>query len=94
MDDNQAERENFITQGEAKRRAVQANFQPDPDLIAAGWEHRFTGDDRRVQEAAQLYSELGYEVLTVPVQSSDVRDECEGCRLIAALHFQTIYIRR
>lgn len=69
------------------------NFQPDPALVAQGWVHRFTGDARRVEEAVALYSELGFEVLTVPVQASDLKDDCEGCRVVALLQFKTIYTR-
>jgi hypothetical protein len=84
----------LIVQAEAARSELQLRIEPDPMLIAHGWELRFTGDSRRVREAANLYSELGFEVQAVPVQPSQLNEECESCQLVAALHFQTIYIRR
>jgi hypothetical protein len=84
----------LIVQAEAARSGLQLRIEPDPGLIADGWELRFTGDARRVQEATNLYSELGFEVQALPVQPTQLSEECGDCQLIAALHFQTIYIRR
>jgi hypothetical protein len=82
-----------IAQAEAAQSESQLKIKPNPELIADGWKLRFTGDSRRVREAVDLYSELGFEVKTVPVQLSQVNEECESCQLVALLHFQTIYIR-
>jgi hypothetical protein len=73
---------------------AEPQFDPDPALIVQGWQRRFTADMRRVQEAVRLYTELGYEVLTVPVNPEELSEDCSGCRLIVALQFQTIYTRR
>ena len=83
----------LIVQAEAARSGLQLRIEPDPTLIADGWELRFTGDARRVQEAAALYSELGFDVQALAVQPTQLNEECGDCQLIAALHFQTIYIR-
>lgn len=84
----------LIVQAEAAQSGSQLRIEPDPVLIADGWKLRFTGDSRRVQEAVDLYSEVGFEVRTVPVEPAQLSEECEGCQLVAALHFQTIYIRQ
>lgn len=75
-------------------RSAEPQLDPDPALIAQGWQRRFTADKRRVQEAVELYTGMGYEVRTVPVQPEELSEACTGCQLVAALHFQTIYTRR
>jgi predicted ATPase len=92
---DEAERSSLeiLAEQEARRAKLQQNFEPDPALVAQGWQRRFTGDARRVQEAAELYTGLGFEVLTVPVQAWELKEECEGCRLVALLQFKTIYTR-
>jgi hypothetical protein len=79
---------------EAHRVLSESVLQPDPARIADGWERRFIADGRRAEEAIALYEELGYEVCADPVRSEELRDECEACRLVALLRFQTIYTRR
>ena len=51
-------------------------------------------DGGRAQEAIDLYHEMGYEVLTVPVAAEQFDDDCDDCALLAAFQFQTIYIRK
>ncbi len=81
-------------EGDSRQSIAQQNFEADPALVAEGWERRFTGDARRVQEAAVLYTELGYDVLAVPVRADELREECEGCHLLVLLQFKTIYTRK
>lgn len=83
-----------IVQEEAYRALSEAQLQPDPTLVAQGWERRFMGDAARVREAVELYESMDFEVLTVPVQPAELADECDGCRLVVAFHFQTVYTRR
>lgn len=83
----------IVAEQEARRAKLQQNFEPDPELVAQGWQRRFSGDARRVQEAADLYMNLGFEVLTVPVQSWQLKEECEGCGLVVLMQFKTIYTR-
>jgi len=72
----------------------EARLQPDPALVADGWERRFTTDSERVAEAMELYAKLGYAVRAEPLRPEEITDECEGCRSLAAREFQTIYTRK
>lgn len=84
----------FVVQQEAHRVLSEAQLEPDPELVVAGWERRFTADGRRAREMVTLYSELGYEVHLEPVKADDFEDECEQCTLLALLEFVTIYTRK
>ena len=84
----------LIVQQEAHRVLSEAQLQPNPELVAAGWERRFITDGRRAQEMIVLYNELGYEVHLEPVQAEEFEDECEDCSLVALLKFCTIYTRK
>lgn len=84
----------MIVGQEAHRTLNEAQLQPDPELVAQGWDRRFMGDGRRVKEAVELYEQTGYEVLTVPVRPAELADDCEGCRVVVAFQFQTVYTRR
>jgi hypothetical protein len=62
-----------------------------PDLSAQGWERRFTADERRTQEAVELYTEMGLEVRAEPVRTKELDDNCKRCRSV--IQFYTIYTR-
>lgn len=72
----------------------ESRLEPDPELVAEGWERRFIADGRRAEEMTALYRELGYEVLTVPVKAEEFGDECDDCQLLGILKFTTIYTRQ
>ena len=76
-----------------KRFLSDAQLQPDPALVAQGWERRFTADAQRVKEAMELYTQLGYEVRAEPVHSDDLQDDCEDCHSLIISRFKTIYTR-
>ncbi len=78
----------------AERVLSDAQLQPDPALVAEGWERRFTADEQRAKEVMELYSQLGYEVRAEPVRPEEMHDDCEDCRTVVAFHFQTIYTRK
>jgi len=78
----------------AGRFLAEAQLQPDPTLVADGWERRFTADSQRAAEAIELYTELGYEVRVESLRPEEITDECEGCHSLAALEFKTIYTRK
>jgi len=78
----------------AGRVLSEAQLQPDPVLVADGWERRFTADSQRVAEAMELYAKLGYEVRAESLRPGEITDECEGCHSLAALEFKTIYTRK
>ena len=78
----------------SKRYLSDAQLQPDPLLVAEGWERRFTADSQRVQEVTDLYSQLGYEVRAEPVHSEELDHGCEDCHSLIVSQFKTIYTRR
>jgi hypothetical protein len=78
----------------AGRVLSEAQLQPDPALVADGWERRFTADSQRAEEAIELYAKLGYEVRAESLRPDEITDECEGCHALAVLEFKTIYTRK
>jgi hypothetical protein len=78
----------------AGRFLPEAQLQPDPALVADGWERRFTADSQRAAEAIELYTKLGYEVRVESLRPQEITNECEGCHSLAALEFKTIYTRK
>lgn len=84
----------FVVRGEAHRLLADDQLEPDPALVAQGWERRFVADGKRAREAIALYEELGYEVHAEPVHPEHVNPDCEDCLLVAMMHFQMIYTRK
>lgn len=66
---------------------------PDPELVAAGWELRFIADVNRVQDAIEMYKELGQEVRVEPIALEELKEECHGCLLILK-QLKAIYTRK
>jgi len=64
-------------------------------LQGAGWTRRFTALGRRLEEAAELYRQLGFEVLLDPAdpdeQASAGAESCRQCFVTA--YARTIYTR-
>ena len=60
-----------------------------------GWIRRFTAFGRRLNEAAELYSELGFEVRLEPVdldqEESMSAESCKDC--FVTMQARTIYTR-
>jgi hypothetical protein len=71
-----------------------AQLQPDPALVADGWQRRFTADEPRIKEVVELYAQLGYEVRMESVTTGDVQDDCHDCQANAALRLFTVYTRK
>lgn len=63
------------------------------ELIKQGWEQRFVGDERMVQDALEMYSDMGYEVKILPLDTVNVQDECMGC-LALLKAFKVVYTRQ
>ncbi len=78
----------------SRRSLSEAQLQPDPALVADGWERRFTADSQRAAEAIELYTKLGYEVRVESLRPEEITGECEGCHSLATLEFKTIYTRK
>lgn len=66
---------------------------PDQELVAQGWEKRFVGDERMIQESVSTYEALGYEVKLLPLSESSLREECQGCFLTLST-FRILYTRK
>jgi hypothetical protein len=47
-------------------------------LEAEGWTRQFVANEPRLSEAAELYRELGLEVLLEPLPETARCDDCEG----------------
>jgi hypothetical protein len=80
--------------GEAVRADAGSRIQPDPARIAAGWQARFVIERSRAGDLVQLYRERGFEVALDAVPTELVADECNDCRLIAALEYVQVYTRK
>lgn len=83
----------MLVQREARRVLTDAQLQPDPARVAAGWQRRFITDATRSEEMLGLYRELGYEVCADPVKPEELLDDCQGCRVVVESQFVTIYTR-
>jgi hypothetical protein len=66
--------------------------QREAELVAQGWTRRFVGAPPRLQEAAELYQSLGYEVLLEPQPPEELDDECKSCALALGL-YRVIFTR-
>jgi hypothetical protein len=80
--------------GPLDQEAVHLNLAPDPQLVAEGWERRFTADPVRARDAFQLYQALGFEVRAEKIQPSEFSTACGDCRLAMCSAYVTIYTRR
>ncbi len=83
-----------IVRGEALRAGAEERIRPDPARLAAGWERRFVIERARVGDFARLYEQSGFEVAIDPVPPELLADECTDCRLVAALDYVQVYVRR
>ncbi|HEY5669724.1 MAG TPA: hypothetical protein VIS10_06970 [Anaerolineales bacterium] len=70
------------------------DFEPDPRLVAEGWERRFMADADRAKEAVELYQSLGFEVLTEEVKPTELSDLCLDCQLVVCRYYVTVYTRK
>ena len=59
-----------------------------------GWERRYIAHGARIDEAIELYSSLGYEVMAEPLIPGDLDSCCRDCALLATCEFKIIYTRR
>lgn len=70
------------------------DFLPDPKLAAEGWQRRFMVDQQRAEEAAELYTSLGYKVHLEPVKPSELHKWCTKCQTLVCRSFVTLYTRK
>jgi hypothetical protein len=58
-----------------------------------GWTARTTTDEPRLSELAELYEELGFEVMLRPVTAEDGGGTCAVCVTDDPDRYKTIYTR-
>lgn len=66
---------------------------PSTTLLEQGWTQRFTAIGLRLNEAVDLYHQLGYEVHLEPADDTETQNEevCKHC--IVTTLARTIYTR-
>ncbi len=65
----------------------------DPKLIADGWKPRFFGDARMARDSAETYEMMKHEVRLEPIDTSKLKENCEGCKP-AFDNFFVVYTRK
>ncbi len=70
------------------------SVQPDPELLAGGWERRQLADPDRAKEAIELYESLGFEVLAKELTEEDFGDACKTCAIAGCNGYVMIYTRK
>ena len=61
-------------------------------LEKEGWERRTVTDEPRLSEMVELYEELDFEVLVLPVEPEDL-DGCTACIDLEPDRYRTIFTR-
>ncbi len=65
----------------------------DPKLIAEGWVSRFFGDARMARDSAETYEMMKHEVKLEPIDTSNLKENCDGCKP-AFENFFVVYTRK
>lgn len=65
----------------------------DPKLIADGWKSRFFGDARMARDAAETYELMKHEVKMEPIDTSNLKENCDGCKP-AFENFFVVYTKK
>jgi len=73
----------------------------EEELIKAGWERRFVACEPRLSEMAELYKDIGFEVLLEPLPSREETDAasceesgCTACFDVNRESYRIIYTRQ
>jgi len=83
-----------LVRQEAARMDAEDRIAPDPERIAAGWDRRFVIEHGRTADLVALYERGGFEVVLDPVAPELLADECTDCKLVSALQYVQVYVRR
>jgi hypothetical protein len=89
-----AELPGIACHGPLNHEAPHLNLAPDPQLVAEGWQRRFTADPVRAREAFHIYQSLGFEVRAESILPAEFSTACGDCRLATCSAYVTIYTRR
>ena len=63
-------------------------------LESEGWVRRYIAHASRLDEAVELYSQLGYEVRVEPAAFTDFDARCKDCASLSFCQFKVIYTRK
>ncbi|MCH8879166.1 MAG: hypothetical protein IID34_04700 [Planctomycetes bacterium] len=66
----------------------------DPKLLAEGWVRRHLTDAARAAEAAELYSDMGFEVELRQLTPQDLGSKCQACAASICGSYVMVYTRR
>jgi len=92
--DGDRRRRDGLPQGAGGRWLGAGIEEPDPALLAEGWERRFIADGQRSTEVVELYRQLGFEVRLEPIRAAEIPEGCSDCQLVFLLQFKTVYTRK
>ena len=72
----------------------------EEELVAEGWERRFVATGPRLQEAVELYEEIGFDVLLEPLPTEEElkgagceENGCTECFNVDRERYKIIYTR-
>ncbi len=65
-----------------------------PKLEAEGWEQRTVTDPTRITELKDLYTELGFETTTTPLDPESFGDACTSCAVTACSAYVALFTRK
>jgi len=74
--------------------SVQQEVGAEPALLEAGWTRRFMGEPSRAEESAEIYEQLGLEVLLAAPAPQGFAEGCQGCAKAACSAYLVVYTRR
>ena len=73
----------------------------EEELAAQGWERRFVANGQRLDEAVELYGQIGFDVLLEPMPTADKlknagceESGCTACFDVDRERYRIIYTRR
>jgi hypothetical protein len=66
----------------------------DSELQAQGWERRSVLSEPRLSEAVELYEQLGFEVMQLPLDPQNMPEGCSACYQKDIGKYRIVYVRR
>lgn len=86
-------REDVRPASSAEDSSARASIVDDPSLDEAGWVRRHLADPARAKESVELYTSLGFEVLSRRLQPRDFGPQCRDCAVTICRSYVLIYTR-
>ena len=63
-------------------------------LVTNGWVRRSMLAPERLREASETYTDLGYEVKVMPLDTAEFGPNCEACKSFACSEYRLLYTRK